>query len=340
MTQRSAAVPPYDDVVCDAPVAPDAAGLHVDAIPLPAPPRQTNRIVVFGDTGCRMKGAEQQNCATGWFFPQIARAVAAEHPDLILHVGDYYYRESNCVDPKNASCVNHWGPTMASWDADWFTPGAPMFAAAPMVLLRGNHEDCARGGTGWFRYLEPHDPTSCSDVTGPYAVALPDLRVVIFDSASMDDATSADPATLQTYRVAFQSAQALAAVDRPAHEPVWFATHRVLYTNVNAAKTMENDLAPFDAMLVGHTHAFDAVNVQGHPPLIVNGEGGDDIEDPGFIAGAAEKLGFAVAGKPFAVTQYGYAVYTRSAAGWDIALKDRAGKPLASCTLAQGSVHC
>lgn len=49
------------------------------------------RIVVLGDTGCRVKGTDIQSC-TGkngripWKFPDIVRAIDQQNPDLFIHV--------------------------------------------------------------------------------------------------------------------------------------------------------------------------------------------------------------------------------------------------------------
>ena len=64
----------------------------------PVLPRSIKRIVVIGDTGCRLKGDNVQDCndPAQWPFAAIARLAAARHPDLVIHVGDYHYRESPC----------------------------------------------------------------------------------------------------------------------------------------------------------------------------------------------------------------------------------------------------
>src|SRR5204862_199481 len=63
---------------------------------LPLPKPQPRRIVVPGDTGCRILGpTDAQPCddPARWPFARVARAAAATHPDLVIHVGDYPYRE-------------------------------------------------------------------------------------------------------------------------------------------------------------------------------------------------------------------------------------------------------
>jgi hypothetical protein len=144
-------------LVCAAPLSPGLASARIGATVLPVPMAQPQRILVLGDTGCRIKGAALQACndPTAWPFPQLAEAAAKLKPDLIIHLGDYLYRESACP-PGNAGCAGSpWGDNWVSWQADFYAPAAPLLAAAPIVLVRGNHEDCLRAGLGWLRLQGP-----------------------------------------------------------------------------------------------------------------------------------------------------------------------------------------
>lgn len=146
--------------VCDAPLPPTARRASIAGVPLPLLKRIVRRIVVIGDTGCRMKAADSasQACNDPAKFPfaHIAAAAAHERPDLIVHVGDYHYRENPCP-AGNAGCAGSvWGYGWDAWDADFFTPAAPLLAAAPLAPVRGNHESCVRAGQGWWRLLDGH----------------------------------------------------------------------------------------------------------------------------------------------------------------------------------------
>jgi hypothetical protein len=93
-------------------------------------------------------------------------------------------------------------------------------------------------------------------------------------------------------------------------------------------------------VLAGHLHFFAAIDVAGHPPLLVNGEGGAKL-DPSLVA----FLGFAIGdlrveGTPFGTSQFGFGVYTRDGSGWAISLRDPSGVERAHCTLANHAVHC
>ena len=154
MAERAAPGDGFADRVCDVALPSDYTRGRIGAIELPAIPRAPKRIAMFGDTGCRLKGLEVQACndAAKWPFPTIVRDIANAHPDLVIHVGDYYYRESAC--PPFVNCANSpHGDNSDSWRADYFGPMVPLFAAAPLINARGNHEDCKRSARGWIRYL-------------------------------------------------------------------------------------------------------------------------------------------------------------------------------------------
>jgi hypothetical protein len=234
-----------------------------------------------------------------------------------------------------------------SWTADWFEPAAPIFASVPLVLSRGNHEDCHRGGDGWFRYLEPTEQTACpnpltaADGSPPYAVALDRLRLVMIDSAADASDAAVDPARVAYYQSAFDAAAPLAGTGGDSR---FVVTHRPPYANANMTAVIQPkpaDITPFDAVLAGHVHDFVTLNLAAFPPLIVNGEGGDELDDVGATQEyvAANKYAFAKP-DPFATKQFGFAVYTRTFAGWTISLRDVNGVERRSCTLAKRQVGC
>lgn len=59
------------------------------------------------------------------------------------------------------------------WYADWFEPAKYINRAAPLILIRGNHETCSRAGAGYFRYLHHGNDTECADpyANSPYGAA-------------------------------------------------------------------------------------------------------------------------------------------------------------------------
>lgn len=197
--------PPSTPVlVCETALEPGATRVEVAgvALPLPLPKVRADRIVVIGDTGCRIKGQEVQPCNDPQAYPfaRVAASAAAWKPDLVIHVGDYHYRESPCPDQRAGCAGSPWGYGWDAWDADFFTPAAPLLAAAPWVMVRGNHENCARAGQGWWRFLDPHplvagsacDATSVAsvgddpgDYSDPYTIPIgAGVELLVFDTGN------------------------------------------------------------------------------------------------------------------------------------------------------------
>jgi predicted phosphodiesterase len=334
MAERARKTAQFADSVCDIAVPASAKHVRIGERELPAPARDPRTIVVLGDTGCRITAAGAQSCndPNEWPFPAIARSIAAVHPDLVVHVGDYLYRERAC--PLLARCADSpHGDDAPAWYADFLAPAEPVFASAPLLLVRGNHEECRRNGTGWFRYFDPHASTACADATEPYAVDLGDLRIVAFDSSAADD-RRADPSREPVYRKQFAAARELAKASS------WFVTHRPPYTNEDERSAMGRALAPFDAVLAGHMHLFAAMNVATLPPLLINGEGGARL-DPNYAAFLGLAIGdLHLQGDVFGSSHFGFGVYTRTGAGWTVSLRDADGTERARCTLANRTVRC
>jgi hypothetical protein len=139
-----------------------------EGITLPLPKQNAQTIVVIADTGCRLQNgvpastAQWQDCnvpsassdTNAYTFAATAAAAAALHPDLVIHIGDYDYRDNECP-PDMAGCAGSpWGYGWDTWQADFFSPAKPLLAAAPWVVNRGNHEQCTRSGQGWYRFLD------------------------------------------------------------------------------------------------------------------------------------------------------------------------------------------
>lgn len=154
----------------------------IDGVDLKLPSLFPKTILVMADTGCRMNGASsQQNCASPTAFPfnYLATYEASFKPDLIVQVGDWFYRDTNCnnVYPgcNDPTSVNYepWGDTFDSWNADVFFPAKPLLAAAPWIMIRGNHESCGRGARGWYALLDPFPYDATKVACGPSQPAAP-----------------------------------------------------------------------------------------------------------------------------------------------------------------------
>jgi len=360
MAVRAAAVASFP-TVCAIAIPAGTKSLSLGHTDVALPVADPQRILVLGDTGCRIKGTALQACndPKAWPFAGLAKAAAAQHPDLVIHLGDYLYRESACPDTFPGCAGSPWGDNWAAWDADFFTPGAPLLAAAPWVVIRGNHEDCFRAGPGFLRLLGPtaFDPAApCNPHLAPYAVPIGSQTLAILDSASAPD-TSVDPTQVPLYQKDFDTLKAMAAGVGPGRE-LWFGTHRPLWgaitfmgapaggnaTMIQAAGDL-SAFAGISLMLAGHIHSFEAINYQAKiPPQIVAGNGGDnldvtplDLRGTTFIgdSGVQVKTGFSVRG-------FGFMMLTRVAgnAGWTIELYDSSGAPIKQCAYQDRSVFC
>jgi len=360
MTARGRASADFP-MVCAAPMAAGVTKAQVGAVTLPVPMMNPQRILVVGDTGCRIKGAALQACnnPAEWPFPLVAAAAARLKPDLVIHVGDYLYRESACP-AGNAGCAGSpWGNNWTTWQADFYTPAAPLLASAPIVLVRGNHEDCRRSGPGYQLLMGPRDAAGPCRVHEPlYKVDLGGLTLGVLDDAVSDE-TDLDRTLAQTYADEIAS---LAQISTPVwlvhHRPTWAAISGPLgiamggnltlmeATSLNARKGAALIPPSVELMLSGHIHTFEAINFnQPVPPQIVAGNGGDalymtprNLRGTQFIghSGVTVADGLSVGG-------FGFLLMTKGTDGWTVDLYDPAGQPEGQCRLStagKGRLDC
>ncbi|MBV9761097.1 MAG: metallophosphoesterase [Acidobacteriaceae bacterium] len=336
MTVRAGA-PAEFKPACEAPIPRDARRLRWSGKELPLP-KTPQEVVVFGDTGCRVKGVLIQNCddPNAWPLKAVATRIEAARPDLIIHVGDYLYRESKCPVPS-AGCEGPYGDNWLTWNADFFAPAAKALGAAPWAFSRGNHESCKRAWKGWFYYLYPGPfPGACED-SKPYVAEAGKLRVGMLDTAATLDGNE-PPADLQ--RIAADLAALSGKVDWVAdHHPFW--GFDMVGASSNAVVTRETlepawrQAKPQGVRLVlsGHVHLFEfLVGTGQRPNQLIAGDGGTQL-DAG-ITGAAASAGSVE-------HDFGFTVMTRAPAGWDLMLKNSRGTALIGCALPDnGAASC
>jgi hypothetical protein len=333
--------------VCEARAPAATTRLSVGGVPVPTLPATVRRIVVIGDTGCRLEGTAVQDCGdpTAWPFGTIAARAAAKRPDLVIHLGDYYYRVSACPVGRAGCAGSPHGDNWRSWKADFFEPAAPLLAAAPWIMVRGNHELCRRGGHGWFRLLDPHPARAdCPDRTDPYWLAAGGLALLLFDSADADDYL-APPEKVAAY------AAQLAPLVAKAPPHAWMLTHRPVWglssgpfagltVNLTEQMALRGQIpANLDLVLSGHLHDFLSYEFgPERPAQLIVGTGGAslyDVEPPvgGEIDGMPVRRGFADA-------RFSYFVMERSDNGWDGTLYAVDDAVLARCRLAGREIDC
>ena len=312
---------------------------------LPLPRARIERIVLIGDTGCRLKAADKAwqpcNDRAQWPFADIARKAAALHPDMVLHVGDYLYRENPCPEGEAGCSGAIWGYGEQGWRVDFLAPAAPLLAAAPWIVVRGNHEECARAGQGWWRLLDPHplqagrdcvDPASDAegDHAPPYAVDLGgSARLIVADLVGLANGKPKEDAALRArYRADFARISALTRGSRDnfvtAHYPfnavIWGKDGSVEVGTKPVAAFAPLDLAGVRAMFAGHVHFFQYAHAAGQPVQVVTGFSGTAEDPPGAPSNLADVRGKAGADKLRALTtienRFGYALLERKKQGW------------------------
>jgi len=361
--------------VCETTLPAGAKQVMVGSRSLPLPKADPQRILILADTGCRLKKADNayQSCNDGdaWPLAQIAATAAKMQPDLVLHIGDYHYRENACPSDIAGCQGTPWGYGWDTWEADLFKPAAPLMAAAPWIVVRGNHEECARAGQGWFRFLDTQPygaQRSCDDpandnvanYSAPYAVPLgSDTQVIVFDSAKAGKAAlpTGDPQFL-AYQDEFKAVAKLAS---KAKTTSLFVNHHPIlgYTPVAGAAPQGGNAALLSVMnqlnptayypagvalaIHGHVHDFQALNFSSnHPATFVSGNGGDNLDvalpDP-FPARLAPAPGVTV-DRVTHSSSFGFMMMERSGTSWTYKAFTRAGKLMTTCALSNNHLNC
>ena len=292
---------------------------EIEGVSLVLPKLVPQKIVVIGDTGCRLQksGGYFQGCndAKLWGFPAVAKMAASFNPDLVIHVGDYHYRENACPKGDVRCAGSAWGYGWDTWQADFFLPAAPLLAAAPWVMVRGNHESCSRAGQGWWRFMDPRPllgARDCNresddvngDYSAPYSVSLGRIntgtelaQLIVFDSSKVP--YKALPKSDLAYQVYLQQMQQVNQLAAQADLSFFVNHHPILGFGAdpqrdgsmklfggNAAlqdvmqSLNANRLFPtkVQATISGHVHLFEAITFEtDHPTQFVSGNGGSSI---------------------------------------------------------------
>jgi hypothetical protein len=363
----------YPVLVCEATLPPGARMATVDGRRLPVPVAEPKRIVVIGDTGCRIKSSDNaaQACNDRGEYPfaRVAASAAAWKPDLVVHVGDYLYRENPCPEGNQGCAGSVWGYGWDAWNADFFSPGAALLAAAPWAASRGNHESCARAGQGWWRLLDPRPLVpgrDCNeeandkigDYTDPYAVPLGGgAQLILFDSSNVSkDAIAPDDYMAAQYRDMYAKIDGLArlapyniAVD---HHPVLgVAAHMDKKTGTaeidggnGGLQSVFGSQNPWlfppsvKLLLSGHVHVWSQLSFSSpHPTQFIAGFSGtqeDTVPLPRTLpADVNVAPGATVDRFSSWVDGFGFMTMVRTGPeSWDIEVHDVNGKVLNRCT--------
>lgn len=373
-------------ISCSAVIPAKSVSARILSTTIPhALPTEITRMAVLGDTGCRIKGQAIQACndPAAWPLATLSSTIAAQSPDLTVFLGDFFYREATCPPEQTAMCGGSPAPgavpfkdSALGWNADTFIPMAPLLAAAPLVVVRGNHEDCSRGGNGYFLYMDPREGTertcaptesatgelvkSAPSLTQPYAVDVTvragnDLRFIVVDSAAGWDCEPT--ALLPQQSAAYESARKLAK----GHDQYWLLVHRPIaawtpasdcapggsWIAVDQQIASYGKLAPYDVILSSHIHLVESMNVPGMPGQLILGNGSTQLDPAGaFVLPTSGPASGTATAYPaptsgWWATRFGYGMARPDKGNaWTIDMRSPKGSTFARCTIAKRLVDC
>ena len=338
----------FPGLVCELPLRRGVRRAVLAGAVLPLPPARINRIVLIGDTGCRLKAADNAwqacNDPAQWPFAAISAKAAELHPDMVLHVGDYLYRENACPADHPGCVGTTWGYGETGWRADFLDPAAPLLAAAPWAMVRGNHEECLRAGQGWWRLFDPHPLQSgrdcnaaandaAGDHTAPYAVELGGgARLIVADLIDLASGKSEDPALAATVRADLARIDTLAQGARDSFVTAHYPFYAVLWDkggagSISVGSKPVSAFAPLQlhhvrAMLAGHIHLFQYARFADGPTQVITGFSGTEEDAALGPASLAETEGKPGGEAIKALTtipgRFGYALLERRKRGWQL----------------------
>lgn len=339
-------------------VRPDTTGV----VPLPRwsqPGGRPENIAVIGDSGCRIPSAPapMQRCTpAGWPFKQVSDSAARRpaRPDLVIHVGDYLYRSAPqrqrrplCGDASLGNDVHTWGCLVT----DFFEPAAELLKTAPFVFVRGNHENCGRAGSVWFRYLAADlKPNACDDYSPPVRINAGRLGLLLMDTSCASDEETPRSCNhsglVGRYTAQFNEINSSLVRGGDnfllSHTPLWAVNGQTGASNpewidrdLDAALTASS-LHRLDSrvtfVLSGHVHLYQMLAVTSatttpRPPQLTVGAAGTTLDQQTWVD--SQLINKPVDNLPIAqlVTrrEWGYAVLRDRTTTWNVRFLDQSG---------------
>lgn len=317
------------------------------------------KIAIIGDTGCRLKETKihslYQNCADpkAWPYPKLIEQVAKEKPDLIIHLGDYHYREQCSKGKKCEKMTTAAGYGFAPWQKDFLEPSQPAFRGVPWIIARGNHEDCERAYLGYRSLLVAEDwNQECIPYEEPQLIQWKDLTIVVLDTSTISDLPITSDATDKIWAERFSVIEKKLAEIKSKH--VWIVTHKPFYgltslgsafapINMNLRKYLDATKLGkrVELLLAGHVHSSQLVQVAGMPLQVVLGNGGAILEKGGksVSSGNLNLIGYDKA--KIITRDFGYAMIQEKKQGdYSLEFYSAGGALLASCSLKNKGAGC
>ncbi|MFZ6676877.1 metallophosphoesterase [Undibacterium sp. Tian12W] len=369
-------------LTCEAPLLPATRTASVGGRDLPIPKPVAQKIIVIGDTGCRLKVADNyfQSCndSEKWAFREMVETAARFKPDLVVHVGDYHYRENACPEGNKECAGSPWGYGWDTWQADFFTPAQALLKAAPWVVVRGNHETCVRAGQGWWRLMDPRPlkrERDCvdesndlrGDYSDPYAVPLgrvgsEQAQLIIFDSAKVPIKPLAKTdAAYKLYMEQFKTVNKLAesadfnifidhhpvlafAAERKKDGPLnIFPGNLAMQDIMQTLNTTRLFPSKVQATLSGHVHLFEALTFStDHPVQFVSGNGGSSLDTPLPVPLTANSTPYTEAKLDYFSNsnEVGFMTMEREQQSWKVQAWNKQGKLITECRMQGKKTEC
>jgi hypothetical protein len=367
-------------LVCEFLVPAGTKKLELKGKKLPLPPDSLKSVAVIGDTGCRMKGSAAdddsdsnafQDCdkVSAWPFSTLAASVAKRKPQVLVHVGDYIYRE-----------VAPYGDNWNTWTLDFFKPAKPLLEAAPWIATRGNHEICCRNGQGFMLFLDTtlaqdQKPAACKDLLDPVTVMVGGQQFTVIDSSFAPDdlptsknmcsagktnPASDCPATGCTAN-AYTSQFAALAAKNPTnawlvgHRPVWGFKNKSFKKDDPLNATLQAGLADwggklppgFSLAVAGHIHIWETMSfADNRSPQFVLGNGGTQLGHAiknNKFEGA--KVGGTTVSYGYSVDKWGFTIFrpkhkTKLDGKWTATYYSTKGNDKLTCDVTPTTVSC
>lgn len=255
--------------------------------------KSIDKVAFIGDTGCRIKIGKKdkdktsfQECSdpNAWSAKEIAQTIASMKPDLVVHVGDYNYREK-CDNKELCDKLGITSEDVGSgyniWEKDFLEPFDSLLQSATFVFVRGNHENCDRSWEGYMSMLSPYPFARCKNSDSgsrmfknipqdAYRVEIGGFKAVIADSAGQND-DSVKHSDKEYFTKMFKDL-------KDDMQDSLFITHKPLYNlNFDSSNAQEEAYDSLNveskAIISGHIHNFQYMENRNIKQVIVGNSG-------------------------------------------------------------------
>lgn len=344
-------------LVCTRAIPDKTTTLKIQNINLPKKVFPIRRIAILGDSGCRLREKKGKqiyqacNDINAWPFSKIAQAVANWHPDLIIHAGDYYYREKQCPTGNKGCEGSPYGDNWSAWQADFFKPAHPMLTSAPLVFVRGDQEDCSKGGEGWFRLLASGNYSGCYDYSLPYFVTiLPELTLAVLDVTMSDryKINEVPQDVVKHYQQDYDSLNPKQNLWIAQHVPLWSIAPPEGLPNgaqENTTITTPSSIAAghlpglVKLIIAGDIHTFHAMSFKNNLPAeLIAGTGGAILATQKIYP--TPNVNMKDVAQNLNLTKPGFITMEYQGNSWKVDFRNPDGLVSVSCTLKNNQLIC